>query len=46
MLGDLGGHADTLLLAHVIFATSNRRATLVRDFDGWFADFAAAWLFA
>jgi putative transposase len=37
----LGAHSDTLLLAHVIWATSNRRATLVRDFDGWFADFAA-----
>jgi putative transposase len=38
----LGAHSDTLLLAHLIWATSNRRATLVRDFDGWFTDFAAA----
>ena len=37
----LGAHSDTLLLAHVIWATCNRRRTLDRDFDVWFSDFVA-----
>ena len=38
---DAGPHSDTLLLAHVIWATSDRKATLSHEFDGWFAYFAA-----
>ena len=37
----LGAHSDTLLLAHVIWATRHRKATLAGAFDDWFADFAA-----
>ena len=37
----LGAHCDTLLLVHVIWATSNRAATLMPTFDGWFAELAA-----
>lgn len=38
----LGAHSDTLLLTHVIWATSNRTRTLMPAFDGWFAELAAA----
>jgi putative transposase len=37
----LGAHSDTLLLAHVVWATSNRTASLGEDFDAWHAGFAA-----
>lgn len=40
-MGMLGAHSDTLVLAHVIWATSNRRTALASDFDGWFSEFAA-----
>lgn len=37
----LGAHSDTLLLTHVIWATSGRTPTLVAEVDDWLRDFLA-----